>query len=169
MFERLFDFIYGFWQWLIPWRVLMPYEKALVLRLGSFNREIGSGFNWIIPFGIETVLVDNIVPRVLNLQTQSLTTLDGKTIVFSAIITANIFNLKKALLEVEGVDDALVDSCLGVIGKIVRSSTLDQLKNPEIQDLFKKSCHEQSKDFGIRISKFQVTDFSESKTFRLIQ
>lgn len=167
MFEKLIEFIKQWFDLLIPFTVLDPYERGVVLRLGKFHRKIDAGFSWVMPFNIETVLTDNVVPRTVNLSAQSLTTLDGVSVVVGAIVTASISNIRVALLDVEGVDDALKDSCLGVIGHKIASHTWEAIQRPEFVETLTSACAAQASDYGLKIKRVQLSDVARMRAVRL--
>src|SRR6185295_11325301 len=103
MFDRLFDIVFQFLDLFKFWVVLDPFEQGVVLRLGKYQRTVSEGFHFVYPFNVDNVLVDNVVPRTINLGEQGLTTKDGKTITVSAVVTAKISDIRKALLDVEHV------------------------------------------------------------------
>lgn len=167
MFDRVIEFLSKWFDLLLPFTVLDPYERGVVLRLGEFHRKIDAGFHWIAPFNIETVLTDSVVPRTVNLSAQSLTTCDGVGVVVSAVVTASISNIRVALLEVEGVDDALRDSCLGVIGHLIASNTWDAIQRADFVVALTSACAEQALDYGIKIKRVQLSDVARMRAIRL--
>jgi len=167
MFERLLDLLLAWVDRIVPFKVLDPFQEGVVLRFGLFQRELGPGFHWIIPFGVEMVLEDNVVPRTVNLGAQSLTTRDGVPVVIGGVVTASISNIRKALLEVEGVDDALKDSCYGVIGQLVGSHTWDELHADDFAGKLTDACKKQASEYGIRIKRVQLSDMARMRAIRL--
>lgn len=169
MFDRIFDFIEAVWEWFIPFEVVDQDYKAVVLRLGKFHRVIGPGFNWILPFGIEDIRGDCVVPRIRNLEEQSLVTADGKQIILGVVVTAELINIKRALLGIENVDGAIEDSCLGVIGEYVRLNNWKDICDAEFPQVLREECHAKAVKFGVKISNFQLTNLTPARTFRVIQ
>lgn len=167
MFDRLLDLLLGAIDWFVPFKVLDPFQEGVVLRLGLCHRELGPGFHWVWPLGVEMVLVDNVVPRTVNLGAQSLTTRDAVAVVVGGVVTASISNIRKALLEVEGVDDALRDSCYGVIGQLVNSHTWDELHADDFAGKLTDACRKQASDYGIRIKRVQLSDLARMRAIRL--
>lgn len=169
MLDRLIDLILQWVGWLVPFTVIMQYERAVVLRLGVYRRELGPGLHWIVPFGIDSVLADNVVPRTTNLAGQSLTTKDGRTVIAAAIVTSSINNIRKATLEVEGVTEALRDSCYGTIGTLVASHTWDDLRKVEFLETLTKACRKNGWRFGIEIERVALSDLASTKAISLHQ
>jgi len=167
MFDRLIDMLLGCLQWFVPFVVVDEFERAIVLRFGKFHRVLEPGFHWIIPLEAEKVLADNVVPRTVNLGSQSLTTKDGKVVVVGGVVTASIRDIKKALLEVEGVDDALKDSCYGAIGSLVAAHPWDAVQQDTFSETLTKACRKQAWRYGIEIERVQLSDLSLARTLRL--
>jgi regulator of protease activity HflC (stomatin/prohibitin superfamily) len=169
MFERLLDLILQSIAFFIPFVVIDQFEEAVVLRFGKFHRTLGPGFHWIIPFQIERGISDNVVPRTLNLQAQSLTTKEGRMVMVAAVVTASIRDIQKATLEVEGVDHALQDSCYGAIGMLVAAATWEEVQSADFSEALTKACRKQAWRFGIEIQRVQLSDLTLSKTLRIMQ
>jgi len=201
MFDRILDKVLEFLGWFTFWTVVREFERGVILRLGSFHREVGpddgvalvegaewirwrrlwrvqlwrprliygrpTGLHWVLPFAIDDALVDNVVPRTVSLSAQSLTTKDGKQIVVSAVVTAAISNIRKALLKVEGVDHALMDSCYAAIASAVSHAEWGQLATDEFNENLTKACRAQAWRYGIEIERVQLSDLSLCRSIRL--
>lgn len=167
MFDRLIDIalqFIGLFRFVI---VIDEFERGVVLRFGKYNKTLEPGLHWLIPFNIDNVLVDNVVPRTVNLGAQGLTTRDGKTVTLSAVITAQIRDVRKAMLEVENVDSALIDSCYAAIGDLVVAHDWESIKTPEFSELVTKACRKQAWRYGIEVLRVQLADLTPSRALRL--
>jgi regulator of protease activity HflC (stomatin/prohibitin superfamily) len=169
MLDRLIDLLLQWVDWLVPFTVVDHFERGVVLRLGIKRRELDPGFHWVLPFGIERVIADNVVPRTFNLGAQSLTTKDGAQIVVGVILTARIHDIVKAMLEVENVDMAVQDSCYAEIARVVHEHTWDELQAESINDELLKACRRRAFTYGVEIMRTQVSDLARCKSLRLIQ
>lgn len=151
------------------WCVVNDYERGVVLRFGRFHREIEPGFHWIIPFHVERPILDNAVPRTMNLGAQSVTTQDGKQVVVACIVTARIHNIRTALLEVEAVDDALRDSCYAAVAQTVSGTTWERLSHENLTDELTAAARKAGWKWGMEIQRVQLSDFALSRSLRLWQ
>ncbi len=167
MLDKLIDFVINIIDLFRFWHIIADYERGVVLRFGRFTKELDPGIHWVIPFGIDHVISDNIVPRTVALGSQSLMTKDGHTVAVSAIVTAKIRHIRKALLEVEGVDHALVDSCTAAVAAHVGASTWEQLRAVESGDVLTKECRRQAFQYGLEIQRVQLSDISLCRVIRL--
>lgn len=168
MFDKLIEVILQYCGMFKVWTVVDDYEQGVVLRFGRFNRVVTPGWRFMIPL-IERTMTENVVPRTSNLGVQGLTTKDGKNITVAGIVTAQIVDVRKSLLEVENVGQALMDACYGAIGDFVSSSTWEQMLNPEHCATLPKACQKLARRYGIEILRVQLSDKALSRSLRLFQ
>lgn len=166
MFDRLVDIVLGFVDKFACMTIISDYQQGLVLRFGRFNRILDPGLHFLWPL-VEDVLNDNVVPRTYNLVAQSLTTRDGKSVVVSGVVTARINDIRKALLEVEGVDDAIKDASVAEVAQAVVGATWPELADPGFCDVLTAACRKRAWRWGIDIMRVQLSDVSVSRSIRL--
>jgi regulator of protease activity HflC (stomatin/prohibitin superfamily) len=168
MLDRLIELLLQWIGFFIPFCVIDQFEQAVVLRFGRLSRVLGPGFHWLIPFEVERVIADNVVPRTMNLGAQSLTTKDGQSIVLGVIVTARIHDIQKAILEVENVDTAVQDSCYAEVARVVHEHTWEEMQAESINDDLLKACRRRAFSYGVEIMRTQASDLTRCKTLRLI-
>jgi regulator of protease activity HflC (stomatin/prohibitin superfamily) len=169
VFEKLVEMLAQFGELFKFWEVVHPYEGGLVLRLGIYNRDLKAGFNWVIPFGVEHTITEYTVPRTSRTHSMSTTTKDARTVGFEAVITWRINDLKKSLLEVSSLKDALQDCCMGVIGTELSESSWDDIVHGKTIDSLTSSCRKQGWKWGVEVIRVQLTGVVAAKNIRLLQ
>jgi regulator of protease activity HflC (stomatin/prohibitin superfamily) len=169
MFDRLLDIILQFLDLFKFWITINEFERGVILRLGRYHKTLEPGLHFFLPFGFDQTLTDNTVPRTVNLGEQGLTTHDGKTITVSAVVTAKISDIRKALIEVEHVDEALMDSCYATIGDLIVAHDWDTVRTPEFTETVTKACRKQAWRYGLEVLRVQFADRIPSKAIRLLQ
>jgi regulator of protease activity HflC (stomatin/prohibitin superfamily) len=168
MLDRLLDFVLQFLQIFQFWVVITEYERGVVLHFGRFcGRVLEPGIHWRWPFHIDGVQFDNVVTRTHMLPPQALTTKDNKTVSVTAVVTSNIRDIKKALLEVEGVAHALQDSCSAAVGEHVGNLSWEELRGAPAAAELLKVCRKQAFKYGIEIERVQLSDLALCKVIRL--
>lgn len=167
MFDKLFDILTIVWHALLPWRVLPPWEKAVLVRLGKTKRIMEPGFHWIIPFHIDKVCEDSVVPRTHHIAGQATTTKDGKAIGFDTIITYQISDIEKAVLRVHEVKDAIADTCMGVIGTALSDAAWEDIVHGRVNDELLKLCRARGWRWGIEVMNVQLAGICLVKNVRL--
>lgn len=169
MLDRLFDFIADFFELLAFITIVDEYERGIVLTLGKYRgRMLEPGYHWVWPFGIDSVLVDNVVPTTTNLDPQKLTTADGAQIIIGVAIRWNIRDIEKAALRVEDIDSVLDDSTYGEISAYVRDSTLEEINTDEWIQEVHAAIRKRAFRFGIEVEETWITDLIRTKVICLV-
>jgi regulator of protease activity HflC (stomatin/prohibitin superfamily) len=87
-------------------RVIEQGNKALVERLGRYQRTLDPGLNFVIPF-VDSLIVETMRERDLDIAPQQVITKDGLAIEVDALVSWRIVNLKAAYYNVDNLDDSL--------------------------------------------------------------
>lgn len=169
MFDRLIELLAQFGQWFLPFTVIDHFERGVVLRLGTYHRTLEPGFHWMWPFGIERAIADNVAWRTGTPGVQSLLTKDNKAISIRVVVTARITDIRTALLEVEGMDHAMMDSVSGAVAAYVSAHAWDEIIAEEAPNELAKACRRRAKTFGIEIDRVQLADLTPARAIRLLQ
>jgi len=166
MFDKLIDIILEFIGLFQFWTVVDTYEKSVVLRLGKYNRTLDTGFHFIIPFYIEVVLVDNTVPSLMDLGSQTLQTEDDINIVVTTNVLWEIVDIKKFLLDIEDAESIIEGVVYGQIADYITSTKYEDImaESPMLLKESRIKC----KVYGVMIKLITFRDFAEIKTLRII-
>lgn len=167
MFDKLWEIVQWLFEFLIPFVILFPYERGLLIRLGHLKRELGPGFHWCLPFHLDTVLHETVVARTEHLAGLSTTTSDGKSVGLDAIITYRISNLEKALLEVHDLKDAIADTCAGQIGTTLSESNWHSICHGEVLENLTAVCRKRGWKYGVEILSVQLAGVALVRNFRV--
>jgi regulator of protease activity HflC (stomatin/prohibitin superfamily) len=177
MLQPIIDLLTSWWEWLVPFVVIEQYEEAIVLRLGNWNRTItskngvlDSGFHFIWPFGIENYLTQSIVVTTMDIDSQSLTTKDGKSIVVSSVVKYRVDDIKKFLLEISDQVSAISDITMSKIKQVITQTNWSEIDNStdlKIAELIRSSISQ----YGIKIEPKGVVlkDLQVCRSIRLLQ
>jgi regulator of protease activity HflC (stomatin/prohibitin superfamily) len=166
--DKLIDVLIECFTFFVPFVVLDEYERGVLLRFGRFKRELGPGFHWRVPFNIDNVLNDSVVPRTVHLMTQAVVTGDGRTFALGAIITAEIRDIRKALLDVENVDGAVKDSCFSTVVSFAARTPSTRLHTEEFSDEVTAACRKMAFRYGIEIHRVRFCEMAPIRAFRLV-
>lgn len=166
MIEQIIALIGGFWRQIIPLFVIDEFEKAVCLRLGRYNRTIGPGPHWKIPF-IDDILSDSIVTDTWNLPSQALTTSDNKEIIVSAVVRYRIDDIKKFKLDITDEESAIQDICLGVIRGALTSKSWIECQDRKVDTHITNQVKIEVSKYGIAVEKVRLTDLTRVRSYRL--
>jgi regulator of protease activity HflC (stomatin/prohibitin superfamily) len=170
------DFIRSTWD--IIWEALGwfqictfidEWEEGVLLRRGKFSRTVGPGIAWHLPFEIDEITCQNVKPTSMDLDEQVLTTADNVKVVISVVLMWNIYDIRKCLIDVEDAEETLEQIAYGYVHDAVEVSDWDAIREPEFRKELKQNIQKQARKFGITVSTVKITNFAETKVFRLIQ
>lgn len=169
MFDKLIELLQATYEWFIPFVVVLEYQRGVVLRFGKHKKDIGPGFHWIIPFGVDNAITHSVVPCVHRLSPQSLSTADDHACVFQVVVTWKVHDIRKMLLEVEDAPTALSDSVYGIVAQHVRKLTWDELsKDGALEPAYKK-IRARAFVWGIEVKQISFSDVQRCKSLRIWQ
>lgn len=166
MFEKLIDFILSLGRDLWPVVVIDQFDEGIILRFGKLYKPVAAGLHFKIPF-VDQVLTTTIVTTTMHLNSQSLTTLDGKGIVLRGVVKYKIKDVEKFLLNVYDAKDAIGDVSMGSIKAVVMNKNWADLLSNEIDELITKEIKAECRKWGVDISKVTLTDLAIVKSIRL--
>jgi regulator of protease activity HflC (stomatin/prohibitin superfamily) len=167
VFERIFDFIAGFWNVLRPWVVVNDFEGGVILRFGRYYRELRPGLHWKMPLA-DNALTTSTVITTMALRPQTLTTRDDLTIVISAIVKYHIADVRAYLLDIWDSADVLNDVTLGAIKETVASVEYSDLQEKSIESHVLEMVRKEAEKFGVDVQKVTFSDLGKVRSLRLI-
>lgn len=138
-------------------KILMEYERAVVLRLGRFAGVRGPGLILLIPF-IETMKRVNTQLMVMDVPSQDIITKDNISVKVNAVVYFKVISPDKAVLVVENVGEAISLISQTTLRSIVGQFELDDLLssrekiNKEIQSIIDT----QTDSWGVKISSVEL-------------
>jgi regulator of protease activity HflC (stomatin/prohibitin superfamily) len=167
MFEKLIDVVLQGWSILKPGFIVRDYEGCVVLRLGKYHRTVSPGFHLKWPL-IESDLITTTAITTLELRPQTLTTLDNKSIVISAVVKYQIKDVKPFLLEIWDSVDVLKDVTMGAIRQTVSKLPYASLNDPTVETTVLELVRKEVNQFGFKIYRITFADLGEIRSLRLI-
>lgn len=169
MFDRLVELVIQFADLFRFWVVLDPFEQGVLIRLGKFVRVIEPGFHWVLPLHIDYVMFESVVPTTHSLGNESITTKDGKSVGYHAIVTYKVHDIEKAMLRISDTAHALRDACGGEIGRVLRDHNWhDIIGSVEILDKLTEACRKRGFKYGIEVIQVQLASLALVRSIRLM-
>ncbi|MEE8319042.1 MAG: SPFH domain-containing protein [Dehalococcoidales bacterium] len=141
-------------------RIVKQYERGVVLRFGKLVGVREPGFNVIIPFVDRMTKISlRIVPYVL--EPQEIITKDNVTVRVDAVVYFRVIDPVKAMINVEGHREAIIQLALTTLRSVLGQSELDELlaHRDQINLRLREIIDEQSEGpWGIRATLVEVKD-----------
>jgi membrane protease subunit HflK len=141
------------------------WEKGVYLELGKFKKVVEPGLNWKVPFFTQ-ILTTPVITQTVNLKSQTVTSLDEKSVVLSSIVRYHIVDVEKFLLGVMHANDVLVDTTQGTIRDIVEETNWEDLY--DLGNLVKPEVNSVVEKWGIEVEQVSFPDLGEIKTYRIM-
>lgn len=167
-FEKLIDLVVQFLEFFRFCTIVDCYERGVCLRFGKFHKVLEPGLRFLVPFYIDNPIVERVVPRLAELVTQTLVTLDGKNVAAGVIVQFQISDIEKALLEVNEVWEAVQDACQATLAEHVQAESYDALRTESFAKALTTECRIQGERFGIEILSVRLHELALVRTYRLI-
>jgi regulator of protease activity HflC (stomatin/prohibitin superfamily) len=167
MFERILDFIAGFWNVLRPWIVVNDFEGGVILRLGRFHRKLAPGLHWKLPIADAAITTSTVITT-MALRPQTLTTRDDFSVVISAIVKYHIADVRAYLLDIWDSADVLNDVTLGAIKETIAFVEYADLQKKDIEDHVLNMVQSEAEKFGVHVHKVTFSDLGKVRSIRLI-
>lgn len=167
MLDRILELAQQFLGHLIPFVVLNPYEQGVLIRLGRYVETLEPGFHWVWPLGIDTVFNEHVTPRTEHLRGLSTTTADDKSVGFDVVVTYRISDLRKAILEVTALQDAIADTVAGHVGTALATANWEDIRSGKVLEEITAVCRKRGFRWGVEIMSIQFAGVALVRNLRL--
>ena len=148
-------------------KVLNNWERAVILRLGRFNRTAGPGLIFLLPwidraFRVDTRIVTLDVPR------QEMMTKDNVPVTVDAILLFNVVDPNTAILKIENFARTTSLIAQTTLRSTIGQAELDELlsQRERINAHLKAVIDEQTEPYGVKVTAVEVRDVSLPETMK---
>jgi len=142
---------------LTGFRIAQQYQRALVFRFGRYMSTRGPGLFWIIPFAEYVTIVDM---RVLTdaVEQQETMTKDNVPIKVNAVIWYRVVSPDRAIIEVQDVRTAVVQTALTTLRNTIGQHTLDDVlkEREKLAVLLKERVDTVTEPWGVEIHAVEM-------------
>lgn len=138
-------------------RIVRPYERGLIERLGRFKKEVGSGLHMILPFFDRMIKVD-MRERVIDVPPQEVITKDNVVVTVDAVIYYEVTDAYKVIYNVSNFDMATVKLAQTNLRNVIGELELDQTltSREKINMKLREVLDEATDKWGVRITRVEI-------------
>jgi len=138
-------------------RVTNQYERAVVFRLGRFNRTAGPGLYLVWP-GVEWQIRLDLRTITTNVEQQEGITRDNVPIKVNAVIWFRIINPERAVMQVREVSNAVIQVSVTTLRTVLGQHTLDDILKAQdtISDAMQRSIDHVTEPWGVKVERVQM-------------
>lgn len=165
MVSELIETLSGFGTSIKPWITVLPYQQAVRIRFGKYERLLEKGMYLKIPI-IDKSIIASTKREFVNVPIQDVMTSDGKILTVGATASFRIVNLQELLHSVSQPEDAITELASSFIAKYIRKKTAEEFDIAGLEQASTKGLARNIDGLGeIRIS---ITTIVAARTYRLI-
>ncbi|MBC8385897.1 MAG: slipin family protein [Candidatus Cloacimonetes bacterium] len=140
-------------------KIIREYERAVVFRLGKFQKVRGPGLIIIIPF-IDKMVKVELRTVTLDVPPQDIITRDNVPVKVNAVVYFKVVNPEDAIIKIENYKTATSQIAQTTLRNILGKSELDELlsQRDKISQELQQVIDEQTDPWGIKVSVVEVKD-----------
>lgn len=133
-------------------------ERAIILRLGKFNRIAGPGWSIVWPFFEKEYSKVDIRTKMTNIQVPMAFTRDDLRIEIAGVLYYQISNPEKAILNIESYERGLNNMIISETRNTIASMTMRELfaKMSQLNELVKDAINHASWKWGLNVNMVQI-------------
>lgn len=146
-------------------KVVNQGNEALVERLGSYNKKLEPGLNFVIPFADRVVFLETIREKVLEIPPQQCITRDNVSITVDAVVYWRIMDMERAYYKVENLQLAMVNLVLTQIRAEMGQLELDETftARSQINELLLRDLDIATEPWGVKVTRVELRDIIPSQ------
>ncbi|MEB3309957.1 MAG: SPFH domain-containing protein [Snowella sp.] len=146
-------------------KIVNEKNEYLVERLGSYNKKLEPGLNFLFPFLDKIVYKETIREKVLDIPPQACITKDNVSITVDAVVYWRIVDMEKAYYKVENLQSAMVNLVLTQIRSEIGQLELDQTftARSEINEVLLRDLDIATDPWGVKVTRVELRDIMPSK------
>lgn len=167
MLDKLVDFLLNFLDLFRFWCTLPPEQAGFVRRFGLPVRDLKPGLNFLWPFNIETTSRADMRLWADVLPAQSLRTSDGVEFVVRLMVSYQVSDPRKMILECYDAGNNVLDVAAGALGAAVGRATAEDVDSGKVLRKVRAALTTAAKHWGITIHRVQFADCTRAPSYRL--
>jgi regulator of protease activity HflC (stomatin/prohibitin superfamily) len=146
-------------------KVINQGDEALVERLGSYNKKLEPGLNFVTPFLDRIVYRQTIREKVIDIPPQQCITRDNVSITADAVVYWRIVDMEKAYYKVENLQSAMVNLVLTQIRAEIGQLELDETftARSQINEILLRDLDIATDPWGVKVTRVELRDIIPSK------
>jgi len=139
--------------------IIKQYERAIILRLGKYNRQVGPGIQTRLPFA-DNILVVDIREKVSEFKAERMLTRDNVPVTIDAILRYKIIEAraKDAILNVENFNQMIQQVSQTTLRNNIGSSLFQDIlsKREEINAHVRTIIESEASNWGVEVTGVEI-------------
>ncbi|HEY8542769.1 MAG TPA: SPFH domain-containing protein [Pseudothermotoga sp.] len=145
-------------------KVVRPYQRGLIERLGKFHREAGPGLHFIVPFFDRMTRVD-LREMVIDVPPQEVITKDNVVVTVDAVIYYEVTDAYKVVYNVNNFQFATLKLAQTNLRNVIGELELDQTltSREKINTRLRTVLDDATDKWGVRITRVEIKKIDPPK------
>ncbi len=145
-------------------KIVRPYEKALVERLGKYQRTVDSGLNLIVPF-IETLKKVDLREQVVDIPPQAVITKDNVVVEVDAVIYYEVTDPVRVTYNVANFYLAATKLAQTNLRNLIGDMALDEslTSREKINSQLRQILDDATDKWGVRVTRVELQKIEPPK------
>ncbi len=139
--------------------IIKQYERAVILRLGKYNRQVGPGVQTRLPFA-DNILVVDIREKVSEFKAERMLTKDNVPVTIDAILRYRIIEqrAKDAILNVENFNQMIQQVSQTTLRNNIGFSVFQDIlsKREDINSRIKAVIESEASNWGVEVTGVEI-------------
>lgn len=146
-------------------RIVNQGNEVLVERLGSYNKKLGPGLNFTIPFIDRVSYQGTIREQVIDIPPQACITRDNVSISADAVIYWRIVNMEKAYYKIQDLRMAMINLALAQIRAEMGKLELDETftAREKINEMILRELDLATDPWGVKVTRVELKEIIPAK------
>jgi len=146
-------------------KVVRTQNESLVERLGKYNRKLGPGLTYVVPFFETVAYSDTTRERVIDIPPQRCVTRDNVSIEADAVVYWRIVDMEKAYYRVQDLQRAMENLVLTQIRSEMGKLELDETftARTEVNEILLRELDVATDPWGVKVTRVELRDITPSK------
>lgn len=138
-------------------KIIRPWEKGVVVRLGRYHSTLDSGINFVVPFIDEVIRVD-MREQVINVEPQKVITKDNVVVLVDAVIYTKVIDPVKAEFEIENFELAATTLAQTTLRNLIGDKTLDEtlIARDTLNAALRDTLDEATHNWGVKVTRVEL-------------
>jgi regulator of protease activity HflC (stomatin/prohibitin superfamily) len=171
-FAWLSDLVSWLGQFFPRWTILKTTHGGVKFVRGSRVVKCGPGIHWYWP--ATTVFEEHPTARQsVNLKSQTITTLDGKTVIVGGLIVFEIHDIEAILAHTWDPDETIADITLGAIHDVCSARAWSDIQEQQRSGLLDRDLRREARKvldtYGVRVLRLTLTDLAQARVLKIVQ
>lgn len=150
--------------------IVRKTEEGIKFKKGEIVIKLGPGLHIYWPLVSEIEVVP-VVRQTLNLNSQTLMTQDGITVIASGVVVYTIKNITTYLVENYDAEESIAEVASGSVRDVIVNRTLKDIQENSrntTDRALTKAASEVLDVFGIEVEYLRLTDFAKARIINIV-